>query len=185
MDAVGGRTLAITGTNGSGKSTLVRVLAGVMRPSRGEVVLKTGTVFCSRADRPFRCGLVAPYLSVYDRFTPRENLRFIGRARSMDNLEGRIESTLEEVGLPGRMDDLVMTFSSGMKQRVRLAAALLPEPDVLLLDEPSSNLDEEGRRTVEAIVDRTAMAGRIVIVATNDSREADRCQDRLDVLDFQ
>ncbi|MFT5143928.1 MAG: heme exporter protein A [Rhodothermales bacterium] len=184
MSASGGATVAITGPNGSGKSTLVRVLAGVMRPTRGTVSLTLGNTVIAPTDRPFRTGLVAPYLNVYDRFSPRENLQFITRARGMDKPGVWIDEVLEQVGLRDRADDLVTTFSSGMLQRVRFAVALVVSPDVLLLDEPGSNLDDAGREIVRGVISSSRKAGRVVVVATNDAREADLCDEGVSITDF-
>ncbi|NNE70658.1 MAG: ABC transporter ATP-binding protein [Rhodothermales bacterium] len=175
LEVVGGQSMAITGHNGSGKSTLARVLAGVLRPTRGSVSLTVDGVQIPKEERPFRTGLVAPYLNLYAQFSPVENLRFIARARQLDDREARIAQTLRLVGLVGREDDLVTTFSSGMVQRVRLAAAVLGEPDVLILDEPTSNLDEEGRTIVRRVIDEYRSAGKVVVVATNDAAEAAEC----------
>ena len=184
LSARGGETLAITGSNGSGKSTLVKILAGVQTPTRGQVVLRLDGNDGPDDDRPFLTGLVAPYLNVYDGFSPRENLQFIARARRMAKASGRIEAVLERVALPDRADDLVGTFSSGMKQRMRFAAALLADPPLVILDEPTSNLDEAGIRTVEGIVRSCTDEGRVVIVATNDAAEAAACDRTLCVTDF-
>lgn len=184
MDIRGGRPLAVTGANGSGKSTLVRILAGVLRPSRGEVTLSVDGRTLGTEARPLHSGMVAPYLDVYEYFSPRENLEFICRVRGLDRPDERIRRVLERVGLELRSDDAVRTFSSGMLQRVRLACALVADPPVLLLDEPTATLDEKGILLVHDITDAAAAEGRIVVVATNERREADRCEDRIRIEDF-
>lgn len=185
LTASGGETLAITGSNGSGKSTLVRILAGVMRPTRGEVTLVRNGTPVAPEERPFATGLVAPYLNVYDGFSPRENLRFIARARRLRDADARITEVLERVTLADRADDFVGTFSSGMKQRMRFAAALLADPPVLLLDEPTSNLDQAGIETVAGIVASCVADRKVVIVATNDADEAAACDRTLCVTDYR
>lgn len=181
----GGESLAVIGANGAGKSTLLRILAGVLSASKGEVVLHEHRRIVQREMHPLRVGLVAPYLNAYDGFSPRENLRFIGRARRLPNISGRITSTLHEVGLSDRMDDPVSTFSSGMKQRVKFAAALLPSPAVLLLDEPGVNLDSEGLQMVVRLTRRQLAMTGIVIVATNDITEAERYDRILQIEDYR
>jgi heme exporter protein A len=185
LTAVGGRSMAIVGANGSGKSTLVRILAGVMRPTRGTVELKIGDDLISHEERPFRTGLVAPYLDVYDDFSPAENLGFILRARSMREPRERIEAVLGKVDLSDRANDRVATFSSGLRQRMRLAVALVSDPPILLLDEPTSNLDDRGKESVRRILSDCVADGRIVIVATNEASEAEACDDRVSVMDFR
>ncbi|MEX0746490.1 MAG: ABC transporter ATP-binding protein, partial [Rhodothermales bacterium] len=141
LSLVDGEALAITGANGSGKSTLLQILAGVLTPTSGSVELSIRDREVTRERHPLHVGLVAPYLNVYDGFSPRENLSFIAKARRLANAGPRIAGALEFVSLTDRADDLVGTFSSGTKQRVKFAAAILAEPEVLLLDEPRVNLD--------------------------------------------
>ena len=181
----GGETVAVTGANGSGKSTLLRILAGVMTPTDGEVSLWTEGAVVPAERHPMHVGLVAPYLNVYDGFTPHENLHFIARARGLAGAEARIRRMLERVELDGRSEDMVSTFSSGMKQRVKFAAALLCEPPLLLLDEPNVNLDAAGQEMVRSIVEDQTGAGGIVVVATNDDREEGRHDRALRVEDFR
>lgn len=171
----GGRSLAITGANGAGKSTLLRILAGVLTPRAGEVRLRVGGTVVPREKRPLRTGLVAPYLNVYDGFTARENLAFLAQARRLPERRERIREVLDLVGLDGREDDLVGTYSSGMKQRVKYAAALLAAPPLLLLDEPSANLDAAGLAMVDRVMAHQREAGRLLVVATNVADEAARC----------
>ena len=169
-----GQGLAVTGANGSGKSTLLRILAGVLAPSAGAVRLYAGHEEVPAEDRPRYTGLVAPYLNVYDDFSARENLAFLARARHLPDAQDRIEAALRQVALTARADDRVRTFSSGMKQRVKYAAALLAEPPLLLLDEPTSNLDAAGLAMVERVMAYQLAEGRLLIVATNRSEEAER-----------
>jgi heme exporter protein A len=183
--AAPGRTVAITGSNGSGKSTLVRILAGVMRPTRGRVSLEIDGTTVDDPDLPMHVGMVAPYLNLYDAFTPRENLRFVARARQMKNYADRIDQTLEDVFLLNRSEDAVGTFSSGMKQRMRFAFALFSSPAVLLLDEPTANLDAAGIEMVNGMIARARDGGQIVIVATNDAVEAAACDETICVEDFR
>lgn len=187
MDHVfeGGVTTAITGSNGTGKSTLVRILAGLIRPTKGDVKLLLGEREVDAERRPLRCGMVAPYLNVYDGFSPRENLQFLASARGLDRAHERIGYALDLVQLADRADDLVGTFSSGMLQRVRLACAILSEPPVLLLDEPTATLDTRGIDIVRGIVEEAVARDAVVIVATNEPDEAAACMQQLDVEDFQ
>lgn len=172
MDA--GESLAVTGANGAGKSTLLRILAGVLTPKAGRVTLTVGGTPVSDERRPLRTGLVAPALDVYGALTARENLSFLARARRLSASDRRIDAVLERVGLLARADDRVSAFSSGMRQRVKYAAALLFEPPLLLLDEPSANLDAPGREMVDAIIREQRDREGIVVVATNRADEAAR-----------
>ena len=168
----GGDRLAVTGANGSGKSTLLRILAGVLRPSKGAVELYVDGERTSAERHPLNTGLVAPYLNVYDGFSPRENLWFVARVRRLASAPARIDEVLDAVDLTDRADDPVSTFSSGMKQRVKFAVAILPAPPLLLLDEPRVNLDAAGLDMVGRVMDLQRGRGGILVVATNDPAEA-------------
>lgn len=171
-----GESLAIRGPNGSGKSTLLKILAGVLSPIGGSVELVLNAAPVASDIHPRKVGMVAPDLNLYETFSPVENLTFLASARRIYRAKRirKIEAVLDRVGLLDRSDDRLDTFSSGMKQRLRIAAALLHEPQVLLLDEPGVTLDEGGRALVEELV---RAPDRIIVVATNDSREIDLCDD--------
>lgn len=176
--AEAGVPLAITGANGSGKSSLLRVLAGVRGPDAGRVFLERDGRAEPAHRLPRQVGFVAPYLQHYDALSGAENLRFLAQSYSLGarEAEARAEALLERVGLGGRGDDLLRTYSTGMRQRLRLAAALLHDPPVILLDEPSATLDAAGRSLVAELV---ADARRVVVVATNEPDEAALCARRV------
>ncbi len=184
FEVSGGEVAAVTGPNGSGKSTLLRILAGVLTPDTGSVALREGPVAVPPDRHSLRVGLVAPYLNLYDTLSARENLRFIARVRGLNGAETRITEMLHLVNLENRSDDLLGTFSSGMKQRMKYAAALLASPLLLLLDEPSANLDEAGLHMVSRVIDYQIELSRPVIVATNDPAEAARAARRIDLTRF-
>ncbi len=175
-----GGSLALRGANGAGKSTLLQIIAGVQAPTAGTVRLRLDGAEVEAEERPLRVGFVAPYLHFYDAFTARENLAFIAQARRRV-MDGRIDMLLDRVGLGGRGDDFVRTYSSGMQQRLRLAAALLPTPSVLLLDEPTATLDAPGRAIVEAIAAEHRAGGGILVVATNVEHEAALCEQAIEI----
>ncbi|HVT18596.1 MAG TPA: ABC transporter ATP-binding protein [Thermoanaerobaculia bacterium] len=143
-----GEALLVTGRNGSGKSTLLRCLAGLLAPD-------SGTIEYSEAERPLdaagrrrRVGLVAPELALYGELTVEENLDFFARLRGVEGGRGR--ELLARLDLPaGR---LAANLSSGMRQRLRWAWALLHRPRLLLLDEPFQNLDAAGARAVRELL---------------------------------
>lgn len=169
-----GESLAVTGANGAGKSTLLRILAGVLTPKAGTVTLRVDGQAVASEGHPRKVGLVAPYLGLYETLTARENLAFLAQARRLTDADRRIDTVLHRVGLSDRADDPVSAFSSGMQHRVKYAAAILTEPSLLLLDEPSVTLDEAGRELVDAIITDQQDRGGVVVVATNRPDEAHR-----------
>lgn len=181
----GGHTLAITGANGSGKSTLLRILAGVLSPKAGSVTLQRDGQPVPAEARPLHTGLVAPYLGVYDQLSAYENLAFLADARCLDDAEARIHAALERVQLADRARDRVATYSSGMTQRVKYAAALLSEPPLLLLDEPSANLDAAGMEMVRDVMREQQSSGRLLVVATNLPDEAALCERQIRIEDHR
>lgn len=173
------QTLLVTGPNGSGKSTLVKILSGVLTPTAGDVkATLDGTDGIPMLHSII--GLVSPYLQMYDEFSPRENLQFALSVRGMSSSFTRIQPLLERLQLKGRIDDAVRTFSSGMKQRVKYAFALVHQPSVLILDEPMANLDAQGIELVKEIMERQRSEG-ILVVATNDTTDVDRFDSRVNL----
>lgn len=166
----GGQSLAVTGRNGSGKTTLLRIICGFIRPTTGGVKIAEGGRTLGPDERRRQLGLVAPDLALYDELTALENLQFFARVRGLRVPERELVELIESTGLAGRAEDLVSSFSSGMKQRLKYAFALLHKPGILLLDEPTSNLDEAGIALVDRIVSRQKRDG-ILILATNEARE--------------
>jgi heme exporter protein A len=176
-----GRVLVVAGPNGAGKSTLLNILAGLLRPSRGEVVYRDGDGPLPRTHWFERLGMAAPDMSVYEELSALENLRFFARLRGLHLEETAVRELLDGLGLPPREQTrMVGTYSSGMKQRVKLAQAVLHEPPVLLLDEPSSNLDEAGHEVVAGLVARFRERAAVA-VATNDPREMTWADARIDL----
>jgi len=172
--------VAVTGPNGSGKSTLLRIIAGLMRPTEGATTVIVDGRECPAARRRDFLGLATPELSFYEEFSAAENLTFAAEARRLAAPMRAAEAALAVVGLAARAGDRVAAYSSGMKQRLRLAFALLHEPPLLLLDEPGSHLDEAGRDAVREVVAHQAARG-LVLLATNDPREIQLAERRIEL----
>ena len=155
-----GNVLIITGPNGSGKTTLLRIICGFIRPTRGNAILAmNGRELRGIEIRPY-IGLVSPDLVLYDELTA------LGSRFSETDLENR----LARVGLEKRGNDRVGSYSSGMKQRLKYCLALLRNPGLLLLDEPTSNLDDQGKALTSEII--KSHEG-ILVIATNEKSELD------------
>lgn len=173
--AAGGEVLGILGSNGSGKSTVLRMIAGVLRPDVGEIALRIAGEQITRPQHPLHAGLVAPYLQVYDEFNPLELMSIHASMRGVVSNQNSDEEVLHRVGLHDRRDDVIRSFSSGLRQRAILALAVHLQPTMLLLDEPSVTMDDAGRRIIEREVALHRDRGGVVILATNDSREHSLC----------
>jgi ABC-type multidrug transport system ATPase subunit len=160
-----GESLAVLGPNGSGKSTLLRVLAGLLRPTSGEVRV----LGCSLPKETHRLRGRVGYLGhaplLYRDLSPRENLGLVAALHRLDpaDSEPRIEELIEAVGMSGRRDDRVAELSAGMKQRIDICRAVLHEPDLLLLDEPDAHLDSEARLLVEPLIGPGTGPSRVVV----------------------
>lgn len=173
--ASSGDVLGILGANGSGKSTLVKVVAGVVRADAGNVTCILDGVALDAARRRAVCGIVAPYLELYEEFTPHEHLHLHANLHGRQCSDAHVSETLAMVEIHHRAHDRISTFSSGMKQRVALACAVVLAPPLLLLDEPGSTLDEAGRSICESIIREHQNRGGITLLATNDDRETRLC----------
>ncbi len=170
LDLKSGQSLAVAGPNGSGKTTLLRIIIGLTIPTGGEVLFsKEKQKLDFDGYRPF-LSLVGPYLSLYGSLTARENLKFISKVNGLVPSEEDIEKILAQVGLEGRGNDYFSDFSSGMQQRLKYAAALIKNPSILILDEPTSNLDDEGKKRVFDIIN-SYRPDSIIIIATNEKEE--------------
>ncbi|AIY90695.1 ABC transporter ATP-binding protein [Geoglobus acetivorans] len=167
--------VALLGPNGSGKTTTVRIITGQIRPTRGSVVV-CGSERIDESVKS-RMGVVSHNTFLYDDLTAYENLRFFAGIYGVD--DGRIRELLEQFGLWRRRHDLVRNYSRGMKQRLSIARALLNEPDILILDEPTTGLDVEGReRLFEAVRDYKST----LLFTTHNLGEAEELCERVVML---
>lgn len=173
-------SLAITGRNGSGKSTLMKIISGILTPTRGTTNMTIAGGAIKPEDYFKKIGLVSPYLQLYDEFTGWENLDFFRKVRSVKVDDSEIEALLVKFNIWERRNDQVRTYSSGMKQRLKYAFALIHKPAILLLDEPTSNLDAEGASAVYGAMEEQKKKG-ILVVATNDLEDIKYCDSSIDL----
>ncbi len=166
-----GACIGITGPNGSGKSTLIKVIAGLLRPSAGMVSVRLAGKEVAPDQRMSCFGLISPELIFYNAMTGYENLQFLVRARGLELSDKQLQNCLETVGLNGRRHERISTYSTGMRQRLKFALVEALRPPVWLLDEPSSNLDDEGKKLVRQLVDKALAQQAAVVIATNDLEE--------------
>ncbi len=163
-------SLVITGRNGSGKTTLIKILCGLIRPTKGQVLIRHDGENLTTDESRNLFGLVMPDLELYAELTALENLSFLSRIRGIIPTPEELMKIIAWVGLEGRENDFVFSFSSGMKQRLKYAFALLHQPEILFLDEPTANLDEEGTELVEKIISLQKEKG-ILVIATNQKED--------------
>ena len=173
-----GNAYAITGPNGSGKSTLLQIIGGSMVVSEGQVNYEVPEEQVYR-----HISITAPYLEVIEEMTAREFLHFHSQFKSfLPSLS--VNTILEKVGLLNAANKQIRYYSSGMKQRIKLAQAIFSDVSCVLLDEPCTNLDAEGITLYQRLIDGFCK-GRLVIVSSNDEQEYGFCNERLNILDFK
>jgi ABC-2 type transport system ATP-binding protein len=180
-----GEIFGLLGPNGAGKTTTIGMIGGVLRPTAGSVRILEGDSVASDRSALRHLGLVPQTVALYPALTAEENLRFFGNLYgvSAERLGSRVEHLLELAGLTSRMSDPVSVFSGGMKRRLNLACALVHEPKLLLLDEPTAGVDPQSRERIYEALATLAKAGLALLLTTHYLEEAERLCDRLAILD--
>ncbi len=177
-----GEFVALLGPNGAGKTTLLRILASLSKPTLGEVWIAGYRLRDQAAWIRRRLGVVSHQPLLYGDLSAEENLRFYARLYGLENAEARIREVLTLVGLWARRRDLVRTFSRGMQQRLAIGRAILHDPEVLLLDEPHTGLDQEACDMLDQLLRQVAARGRTVVMTSHDLARAADLASRFDVL---
>jgi ABC-type multidrug transport system ATPase subunit len=168
-------SLGIAGPNGSGKSTLLKCLAGLLSPNSGDLSWYQNEQLMDDGALKENLGYAAPYINLYDELSCRENLEFLLKLRGSNTITQTATAALKRTVVGELAEQPFGTLSTGQRQRMRLAAALVHDPDVLFLDEPGANLDEKGRKMIERLVAEFREAGKLVIIASNNTEELDLC----------
>lgn len=175
-----GNIYGFSGRNGSGKSTLIQIASGIISPTKGKIE----HLFDNKEIIPEKLhnyiGFVSPYLVLYDEFTAEENLYHFSKIRGIKYSAERSEFLLNEFELFPRRNDYLKGYSSGMKQRMKFIFALLHNPEILFLDEPTSNLDNIGKDKVYEIIQNEGK-DKLVIVASNEESDLSLCTDILEI----
>ncbi len=188
-----GKSYAITGPNGSGKSTLLQAIAGSLLLNEGEVEYRMGEYGTEEQGTGNReqmndffyrhLSIVAPYLELIEEMTAKEFLRFHGQFKPLMG-SVTIEDILLMIGLEKAADKQIRYFSSGMKQRLKLAQAVFSDVSVLLLDEPCTNLDAAGYALYHTLINDYCLH-KLIIVSSNDANEMNFCGEKISILDYK
>jgi len=176
-----GEVFGFLGPNGAGKTTTIRILTGQLRPTSGTAHVMGCDVVTERERLKPQIGVVFEYQNIYERLSARDNLVFTARLYGVP--KARVDQVLAQVGLASRARDRVKKYSNGMKQRLLIARALLPEPKVLFLDEPTRGLDPNMARDIRAIVADLARQGVTIFLTTHYMEEADQLCQRVAILE--
>lgn len=179
-----GHVYGITGPNGSGKSTLVKIIAHLISQTRGKVEHNFNGKKIEVEQLHNYIGFVSPYLFMYDEFTAEENLMHISKIRGIKFNKERSDYLFNQVNLYDRRNDLVRGYSSGMKQRLKFIFGLLHQPPLVILDEPTSNLDNAGKDKVYEMINNEGK-DNLLIVASNEDSDLKLCSKILSIEDFK
>ncbi len=177
-----GQVMALLGSNGAGKSTLLRIISGLTKPDRGEVLL--GGISTHKAGHEIRryIGLVAHAPLLYDNLSAWDNLHFFARLYDIQQPADRIEAVLRAVDLWTRRHDPVRTYSRGMTQRLAIGRAILHDPPVLLLDEPDTGLDPNSAETLAQLIRMLSSGRRAILLTTHNLERAVAWADSISLL---
>jgi ABC-2 type transport system ATP-binding protein len=184
FDVRDGETFGLLGPNGAGKSTTIGMLTGAIRPDGGSIRIN-GSQSPTEASTRREIGFAPQNLSLYEDLSAVENLTFFGRLYQLfgKQLRERVRWALEFAGLSDRQKDRVKTFSGGMKRRLNLAVALVHDPRVIFLDEPTAGVDPQSRNHIFERIEELRSQGRTVVYTTHYMEEAQRLCDRVAIMD--
>ena len=180
-----GQLVGLLGPNGAGKTTTVSMIAALVTPEKGEVLVGGARLAGDTDPKKRKIGLVPQDLALYDELSARANLRFFGALYDLSGaaLDKAIGAAMDLVGLADRLTDLVKTYSGGMKRRLNLAAGLLHDPDILLLDEPTVGVDPQSRNAIFENLELLKSRGKPLLYTTHYMEEVERLADRIVVVD--
>ncbi|MDH3306970.1 MAG: ABC transporter ATP-binding protein [Acidimicrobiia bacterium] len=177
FDVAPGEILGFLGPNGAGKSTTIKMLTGQLRPDSGTITVLGMSMPGQTLDIQARIGVCFEEKNLYENMSARENLDFFARLYGIKGLDA--DPLLRRVGLIDRADDRVANYSKGMRQRLMITRAMINEPEVMFLDEPTDGLDPVSSQAVRNVIKAEAERGVAVILTTHDMHEADQLSDRV------
>ena len=185
LDIYRGEVFGLLGPNGAGKTTTVRMICGLLRPSSGRITVLGYEMPREALKARKHIGILPQESDIYDMLTGRENLEYFGRLYGLEGekLARRVEEVLKLVGLAHRADDRAGEYSGGMKRRLMVARAIIHDPELVILDEPTMGLDVFAVRRIRRLIRQLAEGGRTVILTANDLEDAERTCDRVAIID--
>lgn len=175
-----GEVFGFLGPNGAGKTTTIRMLTGQLLPSSGEGTVAGFDILTERNRLKLRIGVIFEFQNLYERLSAKDNLNFMRRLYGVER--DRVDQVLELVGLKDRANEKLKNYSNGMKQRLLIARALLHEPEILFMDEPTRGLDPVIALQIRRIISQLAQEGRTIFLTTHYMEEADRLCDRVAII---
>ncbi|MFA9558365.1 ATP-binding cassette domain-containing protein [Evansella sp. AB-rgal1] len=181
-----GESIGLLGPNGAGKSTTISMISSLLKPTSGDVRLNGKSVVKNPETIRSVLGVVPQEIALYEELTAYENMKFFGRVYGLKgkSLERRIQEVLEIVGLQERQKDLVKTYSGGMQRRINMAAAMLHEPEILIMDEPTVGIDPQSRNYIlDTVRHLNEESGLTVLYTSHYMEEVERLCDRVYIMD--
>ncbi|MBX9975158.1 ABC transporter ATP-binding protein [Cytobacillus firmus] len=181
-----GESVGLLGPNGAGKSTTISMIASLIKPTSGDVKLDGKSTIQNPSDLRKMLGVVPQEIALYEELSAYENLKFFGKAYRVEKeaLEVRIQEVLDMVGLKDRQKEMIKTFSGGMKRRINIAAALLHNPKILILDEPTVGIDPQSRNHIlETVRELNQTQGTTVLYTSHYMEEVEQLCNRVYIMD--
>jgi len=185
LEIEAGSVFSLLGPNGAGKSTTISVISGLLRPTKGDVAIFGKSITDQANQAKKHIGVVPQEIALYEDLTCRENLNFWGKMYGLRGaeLEAQIAVILEMIELADRQKDKVETFSGGMKRRLNIGVALMHEPDIVIMDEPTVGIDPQSRRKILDSVKALNEKGMTVLYTTHYMEEAQELSDKIAIMD--
>ena len=180
-----GEIFGLLGPNGAGKSTLISMMCCLLESTSGKIIIEGFDIESEPFEIKKIIGVVPQEISLYHTLTAQENLLFYGKIYGLSgaSLKNRVESLLEMVGLTDRAHDIIDGYSGGMKRRINIAVALLHNPKILFLDEPSTGVDPQSRRRIYDTIQELNRAGTTVLLTTHQMEDAEKLCHRIAIVD--
>ncbi|HTL80381.1 MAG TPA: ABC transporter ATP-binding protein [Bacteroidia bacterium] len=180
-----GEFYGLLGPNGAGKTTTISIISTILKPDSGKIMINGMDLSSNNIASKKIIGVVPQEIALYDKLTAQQNLEFWGSLYNVEKslLNKRIDETLDLLGLADRKNDKIKDYSGGMKRRINIASALLHEPKILFMDEPTVGIDPQSRNLIFEVVEKLHKKGMTIVYTTHYMEEAERFCDRIGIID--